>query len=74
MPQLLENLTSNPLYIAIAVVIVLILLYVVMKRIIKLVIFVFILLLAFLAYVHFTGGNVNDAIDKVKGKGEELVK
>jgi uncharacterized BrkB/YihY/UPF0761 family membrane protein len=74
MPQLLENLMSNPIYIAIGVVIVLILFYVVMKKIIKLIIFVFILLLAFLAYVHFIGGDVNDTIDKVKEKREELVK
>jgi len=66
MPQLLDNIISNPLYLAIAVVIVLALLFSIMKRIIKLIVFVIILLLAFLAYVHYTGGNVKDTLNKVK--------
>ncbi len=74
MPQLLENILSNPVYIAIAVIIVLVLLYSVVKRVIKLILFVIIVLLAFLAYVHYTGGDVNDALKKVKDKGEKLVK
>ncbi len=70
MPQLLDNIMSNPFYIAIAVVIVLVLLFSIMKRIIKLVIFIIILLIAFLAYVHFTGGNVKDSLKKAK---EEVI-
>jgi len=74
MPQLLETLLSNPLYIAIAVIMVLVLFYSLFKRIIKLIIFVIILLIAFLAYVHYTGGDVQDTLKKVKDKGEKLVK
>jgi glucan phosphoethanolaminetransferase (alkaline phosphatase superfamily) len=74
MPQFLETILSNPLYIAIAVVLVLFLLYSVVKRVIKLILFIIILLLAFLAYVHFTGGDVKDSLEKVKEKGEKLVK
>jgi len=74
MPPLLENVLSNPLYTGIVVIIVLVLLYSVVKRVIKLILFVIIVLLAFLAYVHYTGGDVNDALKKVKDKGEKLVK
>jgi len=66
MPQFLENLFSNPVYIAIAVVIVLVLVYSIMKRVIKLIIFVIILLIAFLTYMHYTGGDVNDSLKKAK--------
>jgi len=66
MPQFLENLFSNPVYIAIAVVIVLVLVYSIMKRVIKLIIFIIILLIAFLTYMHYTGGSVNDSLKKAK--------
>lgn len=72
MPQFLETLFSNPVYIAIAVVIVVVLIYSVVKRIIKLIIFIIILLLAFLAYMHYTGGDVTDSLKKAKEKSEKL--
>lgn len=74
MPQFLENLFSNPVYITIAVVIVLVLLYSVVKRIVKLIVFIIILLLAFLVYVHYTGGDVADSLKKAKEKSEKLGK
>ena len=74
MPQLFENLLSNPIYIAIGVVLVLVLLYSIVKRVIKLILFLLILLLAFLAYLHFTGGDVKSTLEKAKEKGEKLVK
>ncbi len=67
MSSLLEKLLSNPVYIALGVIIVLVLLYSVAKRIIKLIIFI-ILLLAFPVYVYFTGGDVKGTIEKAKVK------
>ena len=40
----------------------------------KIVLYAFIIFLAFLAYVHFTGGNVQEAIDKTKTEGETIIK
>jgi len=74
MPSFVDTLLSNPLYIAIAVILVLVILYAMLKRIIKLILFLLVLLLAFLAYLHYTGEDVNDTLRKAKEKGEELVK
>jgi len=74
MPQFLDNLLSNPLYIAMAVILVLVLLYSIVKRVIKLILFILIALISFLAYVHYTGGDVKDTVNKFKEKGEKLVK
>ena len=32
------------------------------------------LFIAFLAYVHFTGGSVEETINDAKNKGEEIIK
>ena len=53
MPQFLETLLSNPVYIGIAVVIVLVLLYSVVKRIIKLIIFIIILVVGVTGLASF---------------------
>ena len=74
MEQLLEKVMSNPLYLAVSVVIVVVLLYAIVKRIVKLLIFLVIVIIAFLAYVHFTGSTVKETLEKAKEKGEKVIK
>ena len=55
MEELLNQLSSNPLYLAIAVVLGIILVVGIAKKIIKLIIILAIALIAFAAFLHFTG-------------------
>ncbi len=65
MQDLIDKILSNPLYIAISVVLIIVLLYAIFKRIMKLLIFFFIAIILFLAYVHYTGNSVKDKIERM---------
>jgi predicted membrane protein len=65
MPELIDKLLSNPLYLTIAVVLILVLVYSLFKRIIKLILILVIALLLFLVYVHYTGNSVKDKIERM---------
>ena len=65
MQDLIDKLLYNPLYLAIGVVLIVILLYALFKRIIKLLIILFIAVLLFLAYVHYTGNSVRDKVERM---------
>lgn len=55
MENLFNQLSSNPLYLAIAVILGIILVVGIAKKVIKLIIILAIALVAFAAYLHFTG-------------------
>ena len=65
MQDLIDKLLSNPLYLAIGVILIAILFYALLKRIIKLLIILFIALILFLAYVHFTGNSVKEKVERM---------
>jgi ABC-type bacteriocin/lantibiotic exporter with double-glycine peptidase domain len=67
MEQIIETLTSNPIYLVVAVVLALIILFGVVKKIFKLALIVLALLVLFVAYMVVTGKEVT-----VKSVQEEL--
>ncbi len=66
MENLLNQISSNPLYLAIAVVLGIILAVGIAKKIIKLIIILAIALIAFAAYLHFTGQEFPTDTDNLK--------
>jgi len=66
MENLIEQITSNPVYIAIAVILGIVLIYGVVKRIIKLVIFIGIVLVLYVVYLNSTGQPVPATTKELK--------
>ena len=46
--------------------------FLILKRLIKLLFFVLFIFGAYLAYIYFTGGDVNKEVNKVKSKAEKI--
>jgi cell division protein FtsW (lipid II flippase) len=65
MHDLIDKVISNPLYLGIGVILIVVLLYAIFKRIVKLLIILFIALILFLVYVHYTGNSVKDKIERM---------
>lgn len=65
MQDLIDKLISNPLYLGISVILIAVLLYAIFKRIVKLLIILFIALILFLVYVHYTGNSVKDKVERM---------
>jgi len=65
MQDLISKVISNPWYLTMSVILIVVLLYVIIKRVIKLIIFLFVAVILFLVYVHYTGTSVKDQIEKV---------
>lgn len=65
MQDLIDKLISNPLYLGIGVILIAVLLYAIFKRIVKLLIILFIALILFLVYVHYTGNSVKDKVERM---------
>ena len=74
MKNLIDTILSNPVYMIIAGIAIIIIIFLLMKKFFKYFIFACILFIAFLAYVHFTGGSVEETINDAKNKGEEIIK
>jgi threonine/homoserine/homoserine lactone efflux protein len=73
MENLIHNITSNPVYLIITVLFIIFIVFAIFKKIFKLLLYAGIIFIGFLAYVHFTGGNVKNAINDTKEKGEQLL-
>ncbi len=65
MQYLLDKVMSNPMYLTIGVILTVVLFYAIFKRILKLLIFLFIAIILFLVYVNNTGNTVTDKIEKM---------
>ncbi len=65
MQELIDKVISSPMYLTIGVILIVVLLYAIMKRIIKLLIFLFIAVILFLVYVHYNGNTVKDKIERM---------
>jgi hypothetical protein len=65
MQDLIDKVIANPLYLTIGVILIVVLFYAIFKRIIKLLIFLFIAIILFFAYVHYTGNTVKDKIERM---------
>lgn len=74
MTNLINTILSSSYYTTFAVILILFLLYFLIKKLFKLVIYGIIIFFGFLAYVHFTGDNVKNTIEKTKLKTENALK
>ena len=74
MEKLLNIILSNHLYIIIAGIAIVIIIFLLIKKLFKFFLYASILFIAFLAYVHYTGGSVKETIKNAKEKGVEIIK
>ena len=73
MENIIEAITSNPVYLAIAVVLAIVVVYGFIKKIIKLVIVTVSIFILYIAYLHYTGNNTAE-ISKSVSKSAEIIK
>ncbi len=71
--QLIETLTSNPVYLAGAVVLALIIVIGFVKKLVKLAVFVIAIFVLFIGYLVYTGQEVPTSIDDIKKTVQEEV-
>lgn len=65
MQDLIDKLTSNPLYLTLGVILVVVFIYALVKRFVKLLIFLAIALILYFAYVRYTGNSPKDKIERM---------
>ena len=70
----MSTILSSPVYMIIAGIALVIILFLLIKKLFKFLLYACILFIAFLAYVHYTGGNVKETIKNAKEKGVEIIK
>ena len=73
MENLINTIFSNPVYIVITGVIFAIIIFLLIKKLFKFFIYACVIFIAFLVYVHFTGGSVKETIKDAKDKGAEII-
>ena len=73
MENIIEAITSNPVYLAIAVILAVVVIYGFVKKIIKLVLVAASIFVLYVAYLHFTGKNTSE-ISKTVSKSAEVIK
>ena len=73
MENIIEQIYSNPVYMAIAVILGLLMVYGIVKRIIKLVIFIGIVLVLYVVYLNYTGQEVPATTEELKKSVTENV-
>ena len=66
MESFFDTLLSNPIYLAILAIIFILLLYSIIKRIIKLVIGIGVVLIAYVFYLHYTGQEVPKTVEDLR--------
>ncbi len=72
MENLINTIFSNPAYIVISGVIFAIIIFLLIKKLFKYFIYACVIFIAFLVYVHFTGGSIKETIKDTKDKTEEI--
>ena len=73
MNNLIDLILSSPLYQIIAAIIIIVIVFFIIKKLFKLVLVAIIIFTAFVTYVHFTGGDVNEVVKQAKDKSGELI-
>jgi len=77
MGDFIEIILSNKYYMILAACLVGIIIFFIIKKTIKLFMYALIILIAFLAYIYYTGKSVNSVVDPVKkavNKAEKVIK
>ncbi len=65
MQDLIDKILSNPVYLALGVVLIVVFFYSIFKRIIKLIIILVIALILYFVYVRYTGSSVKDKVERM---------
>jgi predicted RNase H-like HicB family nuclease len=66
MDNVIDLILSNEIYLIITIGVIIALVFFILKKMIRLIIYASIILLAFLAYVYFTGDSIDTAIEPAK--------
>ena len=72
MENIIEAITANPVYLAIAVVLAIIVVYGFIKKIIKLALVTLSIFILYIAYLHYTGKNTVEITQSVSKSAEIL--
>ncbi|MDA9594363.1 hypothetical protein N9S34_01320 [bacterium] len=73
MENIIELITSNPVYLAIAVILAIVIVYGFVKKIIKLALVTGAVFILYVAYLHYSGKNTSE-ISKTVSKSAEILK
>jgi len=73
MENIIELITSNPVYLAIAVILAIVIVYGFVKKIIKLALVTGAVFILYVAYLHYSGKNTSE-ISKTVSKSAEIIK
>ena len=73
MENIIELITSNPVYLAIAVILAIVIVYGLVKKIIKLALVTGAVFILYVAYLHYSGKNTSE-ISKTVSKSAEILK
>ncbi len=73
MENLISTILSNPIYLIITGLAIVIIFFLLIKKLFKILIYAFILFIAFLTYIYLTGSNVNETIKDVKNNSREII-
>jgi Ca2+/Na+ antiporter len=73
MENIIELITSNPVYLAIAVILAIVVVYGFVKKIIKLALVTGAVFILYVAYLHYSGKNTSE-ISKTVSKSAEILK
>ncbi|MCK5922837.1 MAG: hypothetical protein KAG66_17980, partial [Methylococcales bacterium] len=66
MENIIQQLTSNPVYLAIAAGLAIVLVVGIIKKVLKMIVILAIALIAFVAFLHFTGREIPTSVDDIK--------
>ena len=69
---ILDTLYNDPVYLVIAIILCALLAYSLIKRLVKLVIYVFVLVVIYLGFLYFTGNELPKSYDDFRKKMENL--
>jgi len=72
MENIIEAITDNPVYLAIAVILAIVIVYGFIKKIIKLVLVTASIFVLYIAYLHYTGKNTTEISQSVSKTAEIL--
>ena len=72
MENIIEAITANPVYLAIAVILAIVIVYGFIKKIIKLVLVTASIFVLYIAYLHYTGKNTTEISQSVSKSAEIL--
>jgi Ca2+/Na+ antiporter len=73
MENIIELITSNPVYLAIAVILAIVIVYGFVKKIIKLALVTGAVFILYVAYLHYSGKNTSE-ISKTVSKSADIIK